>query len=423
MYQIENTQPLLRGGWRGVLQRSNWPRVSRNVFLLGLTSLFTDISSEMVATILPLYLVYSLGLSPLQFGAIDGLYNGATAVVRLASGVIGDRSRRHKEVAAVGYGISAVSRIAFLAAGSSLGALSAIVFADRTGKGIRTAPRDALISLSVDRRDLGLAFGVHRALDTTGAMFGPLVAFVLLTLAPGSYDAIFVVSFCFALVGFSILVLFVQNRTAPPGEQPHEVPASMRAAVDLLRDRRLQVLVAVAAGLGLVTMSDGFLYLSLQRTLDFDPRVLPLLFVGTALVYMLLAVPMGRLADRVGRGKVFIGGYALLLLAYGLLLLPDVGHGQLVVYLVLVGAYYAATEGVLMALTSSITPPELRGSGLALIVTATSLARLLASLAFGVIWTFAGMNAAIAAFAAGLLLGIPLATVGLGRAKELRAYA
>jgi MFS family permease len=432
MYQIENTQPLLRGGWRVLVRRSNWPRVGRNVFLIGLVSLFTDVSSEMVATILPLYLVYSLGLSPLQYGVIDGLHNGASAVIRLGAGFVGDRSRRHKEVAAVGYGLSAVTRIAFLAAGSSVAALSAIVFTDRVGKGIRTAPRDALISLSVARKDLGAAFGVHRALDTTGAMLGPLIAFVILSLAAGAYDAIFVTSFCFALVGFSILVLFVQNRTASDEEEtstasddaePSEDAASFRAAVGLLGNRRFQTLVAVAAGLSLVTISDGFFYLTLQQTLDFDPRTLPLLFVGTAFVFMVLAIPMGQLADRVGRGRVFIGGYALLLAAYALLLLPAFGHGELVVYVALLGAYYAATDGVLMALASSITPPALRGSGLALVLTASSIARLVASLAFGALWTVAGIESAIAVFAVGLVLALPLSALGLALTKPRTAYA
>jgi MFS family permease len=422
MYQIENTRPLLERGRRG-LKRPRWPRVGRNVVLLGLTSLFTDISSEMVATILPLYLLYSLGLSPLQFGVVDGLQNGAAALVRLAGGHLGDRSGRYKEVAAAGYGVSAASRIAFLAAGSAWSALTAIVFVDRAGKGLRTAPRDALISLSADRRDLATAFSVHRALDTTGAMLGPLIAFGLLALAPTAFDAVFVVSFCFALVGLAILVLFVQNKRAVPAAAHMDAPVSLRAVGGLLRVRRFQVLVATAGALGLVTISDGFLYLGLQRQLDLEPRILPLLFVGTALAYMALALPIGRLADRVGRGRVFVGGYALLLAGYALLLLPALGPGEVAVYLVLFGAYYAATDGVLMALASSVIPPEVRGSGLALLVTATSLARLVASIAFGAIWTVAGMQTAVVVFAVALLALLPAAAVALGREGELPAHA
>ena len=422
MYQIENTGVLLKRRRREGRRRFSWPRVSRNVLLLGLVSLFTDVSSEMVATILPLYLVYSLGLSPLQFGVVDGLHNGASALVRLLGGVVGDRTRRHKEVAAAGYGLSAFCKLGFLAAGSAWSALTAIVFLDRTGKGIRTAPRDALISLSVDRRDLGAAFGLHRALDTAGAMIGPLLAFGLLALAPNSFDSIFVVSFCFALVGLSILVFFVQNRQGTPREQPGE-RFSLRAVAGQLAVRPFQLLVAAAGALALVTMSDGFLYLGLQRRLDFDARLLPLLYVGTALVYMVLALPMGRLADRVGRGRVFLGGYALLLAAYGLLLLPSLGVAGLGLFLVVFGAYYAATEGVLMALGSAVLPPALRGSGLALIVTATSLSRLAASVLFGAAWTLVGMQTAVAVFSVALIVALPIAAAGLIRAEKAVAHA
>ena len=313
MYQVANLRDLLRlrGRPRGL-------RVGRNVVLLGLVSLFTDISSEMVATILPLYLVYTLGFTPLQYGIVDGLQQGAAALVRIAGGFLADRTRRHKEVAALGYGISAVSRLGLLAA-QSLTALSAITFLDRTGKGIRTAPRDALISLSTDREHLATAFGVHRSLDTAGAMLGPLIAFSLLTLAPGEFDAIFVVSFCAALVGLALLTLFVENRPVPVHE---DSPVSLAAAARLLGNRRFGMLVAVAGALSLATISDGFLFVALQRRLDFEPRLLPLLFVGTALAYMLLAIPVGRIADRFGRGRTFVAGYLPLLAAYGLLLAP-----------------------------------------------------------------------------------------------------
>jgi MFS family permease len=158
-----------------------------------------------------------------------------------------------------------------------------------------------------------------------------------------------------------------------------------------------------------VTISDAFLYLGVQRRLDLDPSYFPLLFFGTALVYMLLAVPAGRLADRIGRGKVFLGGYGLLLLSYALLLLPSLGTGALLLYLGLFGAYYAATDGVLMALGSEVVPEELRASGLGLLVTATSIAHLLASVLFGALWTLFGEEAAIVVFAAGLIVALPLA--------------
>jgi MFS family permease len=405
VYQVVHPRQLLR------LRRL---RVARNVVLLGLVSLFTDISSEMVATILPLYLVYTLGFTPLQFGIVDGLQQGAAAVMRIAGGFAADRTRRHKEVAELGYGISALSRLGLLVA-QSVTALGAIVFVDRTGKGIRTAPRDALISLSSDRKDLATAFGVHRALDTAGAMLGPLIGFSLLTLAPGEFDAVFVVSFCSALIGFGILALFVENR---PVRVHEDSPVSLRAALGLLGTRRFAVLVGVAGSLGVATISDGFLFVALQRHLEFEARFLPLLFVGTALAYMLLAIPVGRLADRFGRGRVFVAGYLPLLAAYGMLLSPAGPSAEIALYLGLLGLYYACTDGVLMALASATLPPHLQGSGLALIVTSTSLGRLFASILFGMIWTWYDVETAIIAFAAGLSVAMILAGAALRLAPE-----
>src|SRR5215472_9752727 len=261
--------------------------VSRNVLGLGFTSLFTDISSEMVNTVLPMCLVLFLRLSPLQFGLVDGLYQGVGALVKIAFGFAADRLARHKEVAFVGYALSAVCKIGLLAVGSAWGLLAAVVIADRTGKGIRTAPRDALISLSMPPAQLGLAFGVHRALDTCGAMIGPLVAFGLLSMLPNAFDAVFVASLSFALIGLGVLGLFVENRAslAPAGHR-----TSLRWALQLVHDRKLQVVTVAGSALALATISDAFLYLALQQRLNFSSGLLPLLYVVTSLIYFVLAV-------------------------------------------------------------------------------------------------------------------------------------
>ncbi len=417
MYQAESAAEALKR--RGRLSRAvRAGQVSRNVLLLGATSMVTDISSEMIAAILPLYLVFELRLSPAQFGVVDGIYQGVTALVRLGGGYLADRWRRYKEVATFGYAVSAATKLGFLAVGNAVAGLAAVVAVDRAGKGIRTAPRDALISLSSAPAVMATSFGVHRALDTAGAMLGPLVAFGLLALAPRAFDAVFVVSFCIALIGIGIISLFVENR-APSKEEDGQVAApSPRAALALLGGRRFRALLLMSSGFALFTMSDGLLYLGLQEQLDFDERFLPLLYMGTAASYMLLAVPMGRLADRVGRVRVFVGGYVLLLLAYASLLAPPLGLSALIGYLALVGAYYAATEGVLAAVVSAVLPETLRGSGLALVVTATSLARLLASVAFGALWSVFGIDTAVACFAGGLLLVMTLSVLFLRFPRE-----
>src|SRR5688572_8298999 len=161
MYQVEAWSALQRA--RGESRPLTGLRVGRNVVALGVTSLLTDVSSEMVSTVLPIYLVLHLGLTPLQFGVVDGLYYGITTVVRLISGLTADRWRRHKEVALVGYGVSALCKIGMIFSGAAWPLLAGIVTIDRVGKGVRTAPRDALISLSTPPENLALGFGVHRA--------------------------------------------------------------------------------------------------------------------------------------------------------------------------------------------------------------------------------------------------------------------
>jgi MFS family permease len=424
MYQVSNTAAVLRGHKRLLGRGRTASKVSGTVVLLGLTSLFTDISSEMVSTVLPLYLVFVSGFSPLAFGLVDGLYNGAAALVGLTSGYIGDRWRRHKEVAATGYGLSALCKLLLVAVGGAVSLIGAIILLDRTGKGIRTAPRDAMISLSTPQSELGAAFGVHRALDTTGAMIGPLVAFALLALIPLGFHSVFVVSFLFALVGLGILILFVQPRRAAeeaadaePAGEPAKAP-SLRGAFGLVKVPRYRALLIGGAALSLATASDAFIFLSLRAQLHLDLSLFPLLYVGSSMIYMVLAAPMGRLADRVGRPRVFFAGYAMLLSVYATLLSPIGGWPLLAVSLGLLGAYYAATDGVLMAMGSTVVPGEVRGSGLALLGTATSLSKFVASLAFGALWTLWGAQVAFVCFAVALVAAAALAALVLVRAPE-----
>src|SRR3954451_18734509 len=343
MYQVEASKALLKP--RLWARRSARLRVPRNVVALGMVSLLTDVSSEMVATVLPLYLVFTLGASPLVFGAIDGTYRGAAALVQVLSGFSSDRWRRHKEVAGIGYGLSALGKVALVAAGNTIGGVGAIVAVDRVGKGIRTAPRDALISLSSVKDRLATSFGVHRAMDSVGAMLGPLVAFGILLVAPARFDAVFVVSTLFALLGLAVLVLTVQGR---PERAPREGAApSFRASAGLVKDPRFYPLLLAAAGLSIASVSDAMIYVGLQRTIDFEPAVFPLLFVITAVAFMGLAIPFGQLADRVGKVPVLLAGHALLFVVYGALLMTSLGYATLILCLLALGAYFAATEGVM----------------------------------------------------------------------------
>lgn len=399
-----------------VRQRKAWQRVAPNVWFIGLTSLLTDISSEMVASILPLYLVLGLGLSPFLFGVVDGLYPGVTALVRWAGGVLGDRTRAHKGLATAGYALSSISRIAWLFVGGQAPGIVATVTVDRIGKGMRTAPRDALISLSTPSADLGAAFGVHRAMDAAGAMLGPLAAAALLFAAPRRFDLVFVVSFSAGIVGLAVLWLFVHNPLSGPTSEPQTAPARSWRLVP--RERGLWLTLAGGAALALVTVSDAFVYLVLQRRGLVSPSALPLLYVGTSATYLLLAVPMGSLADHLARWKIFIAGHLALAAVYAALLWPTDSRGLVPLVLVGLGAYYAATDGVLSAMASAVLPRADRGSGLGLLGTATSLGRLGASVMFGWIWASQSEVAAVTAFAMLLPPVIVLSALVLSRAQR-----
>ncbi|GAA4953883.1 MFS transporter [Yinghuangia aomiensis] len=390
--------------------------ITGNVIALGLVSLVTDISSEMVTAVMPVYLVAGLGLSILQFGFLDGLYSGVTVFLRLAGGHIADRFAARKTVAATGYGLSAVSKLGFPAVGASVPGIGTLLAVDRAGKGLRTAPRDALISLSSTPEAQGRAFGVHRALDTVGAFTGPLIAFMILSAVATAYDAVFVVSFCVGMVGLLMMVLFVRDRPTPAGESARTA-ASWRAGARLLRDAPFRRLCLCAALLGVATVSDAFVYLVLQRKLDIAAHWFPLLPLGTTGTYLLLAIPAGRLADRWGRRRMFLAGHAALGGVYMLLAGPFDGLALLVPTLMLHGVFYAMTDGVLMAAAGAGLPPALRTSGLAVLQTGQAAGRFVSSVAFGAAWTRWGPERAVVWSGAALACAVAVSLVVMGGAR------
>lgn len=419
---LASTEPVAKTKGKTAKGKVKRHRVAGPVFALGAVSLVTDISSEMVTAVLPLYFVLQLGLSPLQFGFLDGLYNGVTAFVRLLGGYAADRGGRHKLVAGGGYTLSALSRLGLLLAGGATAGIGAALAADRIGKGVRTAPRDALISLSSPPDTLGRAFGVHRAMDTTGALLGPLAAFALLWATADAYDAVFVVSFCFGLLGVLMLVAFVPGRrdVPPPVPMPDASPKPRGGGVvELLRLPAFRRILGAASLLGAATIGDAFLYLLLQRRLDFAVSWFPLLPLGAAAVYLLLAVPAGRLADRTGRRVPFLAGHVALLGGYVLLLSPTDGLALLIGVLLLLGVFYAATDGVLMALATPVLPQGRRAGGMAVLQTGQALARLVAAAGFGAAWTLWGIGPALTCAALALTVALAGATALLPRHERV----
>ena len=409
MYLTDRPAPRSRTG-------AGQGRVAGAVVATGFVSLLTDVSSEAVSAVFALYLTTVVGLGPVAYGFVDGLYQGATAVVRVLGGWASDRTDRPKWVAFAGYGLSALTRIALVAA-QGFASITALVATDRIGKGLRTAPRDAVIAASTPPEDLGRAFGVHRTLDTTGAVLGPLLAFVVLLALPGDFQAVFVVSFAAAVLGLAVLVLLVPDvrprrmaALAAAREEPVAVVEAPPSSAPL-RSATFRRVVLATTLLSVLTIGDGFLYLALQRRDDLAVSYFPLLYVGTNIAYLVLALPLGRLADRVGRSTVFFGGHLALLAAYLCAGGPISGPGPTLLCLGLLGAYYAATDGQLAALASRLIAGPRRGTAIATVQTAQALARFASSVMFGILWSISSQGTAILVVSLGLTLVLPIGWV------------
>jgi MFS family permease len=400
-------------GSTSVLARRKIPAA---VLAFGFVSLLTDVSSESVAAVLPLYITAVLGMGPLAYGFIDGIYQGVSAAVRILGGWWSDSTKRPKWVAFVGYLASALSRIGLVFAGG-FASLTAVIAIDRLGKGFRTGPRDSLIATASDPGDLGRNFGVHRAMDTAGALAGPLLAFAVLAAIPvglGGYHAVFVFSLAFAVIGVIVLALVVPDlRTADGAADVADSP-QRRMALRLsdLSQPALRRVLLVAGVLGLVTVGDGFIYLTLAEAGSLATKYFPLLFVGTSAAYVALAIPLGRVADRVGRARVFLIGHLILLGVYALTASNVVGGvWSVVLVLLLLGGFYAATDGVLAALATQSVPEESRASGIAAAQTVVALSRFACSLGFGLLWQLTGRESALWVMAAALAFGLVAAAL------------
>jgi len=385
---------------RAASQPSARVRVSRTIVLLGCVSCLTDISSEMVASVLPVYLLLQLQFSPLQFGIVDGLYQSVSAIARLASGVVADRWHRHKPVATFGYAMSALCKLGMLVLPGNPTSFAALVAIDRTGKGVRTAPRDAMISLSTQEGERATGFGVHRAFDTAGVVVGPLVAFLVLRSIADGFNVIFALSLAAALLGLGVLMLLVDD---PPNDAPATTP-SLRTMLRACTDPQLRAVLWIGALLNVTVMGDAFLYVLLQRRAASVIESLPLFYVVASLSFLALAVPVGRLADRIGRVRVYLGGHVAVAAVYAIALFLPLNTAGVVVCLLLYGAYYAATDGVLPAIVSGAVSRDVLGSSLGTIGTATSLARLVGSILMGALWSWKGPGLALSFALAGTLV-------------------
>ncbi|OPY15038.1 MAG: multidrug resistance protein MdtH [Syntrophus sp. PtaB.Bin138] len=374
--------------------------ITGNVLILGLVSFLTDFSSEMIYPLLPLFLNTVLGAGPAFLGVIEGVAESTASLLKLVSGIASDRVRDRKKLVLSGYGISSCVRPLIAAATGPLAVL-VVRFADRVGKGIRTSPRDALIADSVDPAIRGKAYGFHRSMDHSGAIFGPLTATLLLAYFTTDLRTVFWLSAIPGVLAVLLIIFKVKEVARKKG------PTDGRFLRVFPRGRlRAYILVLFLFTLG--NSSDAFLLLKASQ-LGVTPVMIPILWAFFHVVKMSSAMPFGMLSDWVGRRGIIVSGWGVYALTYvGFAFAATELHVWLL--FTLYGLFYGLTEGVEKAFLVDITGQESRGSAFGWFNFSVGIGALPASLLFGFIWQGAGpsvafgFGAGMAAVAAVLLL-------------------
>jgi MFS family permease len=381
--------------------------IPRGVWALGLVSLFMDLSSELIHSLLPVFLVTSLGVSTLTVGVIEGIAESTVAITKAFSGAASDWIGRRKPLLLLGYGLAALSKPLFpLATGVAM--VLAARFIDRLGKGIRGAPRDALVADLTPRALRGAAYGLRQSMDTAGAFAGPLLALVLMMATGDDFRQVFWLAVAPALVCVALIVFAVREPEAAPTRAPRRFPIH-RAEMAKLSGRYWRV-VGFAAVLTLARFSEAFLLLRAQG-LGLAVTWVPLILIVMNLVYAASAYPFGQWSDRARRRGLLALGIGLLMVAD--LVLALAGNPWVVgVGAVFWGLHMGATQGLLTALVADEAPDDLRGTAFGVFNLVTGLSLLAASVIAGSLWTAIGpamtfhSGAVFAAIAlAGLLFG------------------
>ena len=360
----------------------------RNVWVLTATSFLTDISSEMILNLVPLFLANVLGVGTAVIGLIDGVAETTASLLKLYSGALSDKLGDRKWLAVIGYGLSTISK-PFLYFANAWGWVMGVRFADRMGKGIRTAPRDALMAGSIDEKQRGLAFGIHRAGDTAGAFVGLGIAALIIwfsqsaatQLSRHTFQIVVLASFIPALLAVLVLAVFTQEVN---------IKAGAKTPIFSLQgfDNRFKVFLLAAILFTLGNSSDSFIILRGQeRGLSIFQILLMLMTFN--LVYTVLAGPFGALSDKIGRRKLIIVGW----LAYGVVYLGfalSKTGWEIWVLFGFYGIYYAMTEGAGKAFVADLVPAERRGTAYGLYNAAIALTAFPASLIAGILWQGVG---------------------------------
>ena len=377
------------------------PKLGRNVLALSAVSFLTDVSSEMIYPLLPVFLTTVLGATPAFLGVIEGAAESTAALLKLASGWWSDRVKRRKPLVVWGYGIATAMRPLVAIAQTATQVLM-IRVADRVGKGIRNAPRDALISESVDPSIRGRAFGFHRGADNAGGVLGPLIAFGLLTWKLAEVRTVFWLAAIPGVLSLIVVIAFVRDIPTPVGQTKSSAPDLSRPL-----DGRFWRVLGVLFLFTLGNSTDAFLLLRANQ-LGVPVALAPILWAALHVVKTVSNTPGGILSDRIGRRPTLIMGWALYAAVYFGFAHASVAWQAWALFAVY-GIFFGLTEGAERALIADLVPPERRGTAYGWYNLAIGLGALPASVLFGLVWDRAG---AAAAFTMGASLALA-AAVGL----------
>ena len=374
----------------------------RGVVALGLVSLFMDVSSEMIHGLLPLFLTGTLGASALVLGLIEGFGEATAMITKVFSGALSDRFRRRKPLAVLGYGLSALTKPLFALAGAPAAVLTAR-FADRLGKGIRGAPRDAMVADMVPEGRRGAAFGLRQTLDTIGAFCGPLVAMGLMAASGNNFRLVFALAILPAMLALAILIKAVQEpqRTARAADRPR----LNRATLAALGPRFWQV-TGIGAAMTFARISEAFLILKAAEV-GLAVALAPLVLVIMNVVYSGASWPLGALSDRIGRRGLLIAGFAVLAAAH-LVLAFAASLLMVMAGVILWGLHMGLTQGLLAAEVADAAPKDLRGTAFGAFNLVSGAALLLANGLAGMLWAGSGGTATFLAGAAAAVVGLGL---------------
>lgn len=349
----------------------------RNVTITGFVSLFMDISSEMIYPLVPLFLANVLGVNKSIIGLIEGIAESTASLLRAFSGWFSDRIKNRKLFMALGYGVSTLSRPIIALAGTWHHVMGSR-FMDRFGKGIRTAPRDALIAESSDSSHLGRAFGFHRAMDTVGAVIGPGLAFFLLSLFSNDYRRVFWLSMIPGTIAVLLIVFFIteERKSLKPSIKPK---LTMRHF-----DFRFKFFVSIAGIFAIGNSSDVFLILRAQQ-IGISTIMIPVIYLLFNLIYSISAIPAGIVADRFGRKRVLLSGFILFAIIYGGF---AVAEATTIIWVLFsfYGLFMGLTEGIQKAFLATIIPQDFKATAFGVYHTVVGLAMFPASLIGGWLW-------------------------------------